>query len=114
MWSEGMNSAVDDFLTHNLPNRLEDLFAWEHDSVPVHILNPPHNERSKAQSGAFIWWPRFWEDAPTQAPYYLRVPACAKKDIVKDLLSMGYGPKEAVRSSKGIENEMKLRKELGA
>jgi hypothetical protein len=113
MWSEGMNSSVDDFLTRSLPNTLEGLFAWNHSSVPKHILNPPHNERSKAQSGAFIWWPRFWEEAPTSAPYFLRIPASAKKDIVKDLLSLGYGPKEAVRSKKGLENEQMLRRELG-
>lgn len=113
MWSEGMNSSVDDFLTRSLPSSLEGLFAWEHSSVPKHILNPPHNERSKAQSGAFIWWPRFWEEAPTSAPYFLRVPASAKKDIVKDLLSLGYGPKEAVRNKKGLENEQKLRRALG-
>ena len=114
MWSEGMNSSVDDFLTRSLPNSLEELFVWSHSSVPKHILNPPHNERSKAQSGAFIWWPRFWEEAPTSSPYFLRIPACAKKDIVKDLLSLGFGPKEAVRSMKGVENEHNLRSELGA
>jgi len=112
LWAEGFNANVDDFLLHQMPATAEGLFS-QHPNAPRFILNPPHNERSKAQSGAFLWWPRFWDDPPHGAPYYLRVAASAKKDIVRDLLSMGFGPKEAVRGIKGLENERSLRAQLG-
>lgn len=112
LWAEGNNANVDDFLLKPIPETAEELFS-QHPDAPRYILNPPHNERSKAQSGAFLWWPRFWEDPPYGAPYYLRVVATAKSDIVSDLLSMGFGPKEAVRGIKGLENERSLRAQLG-
>ncbi|MFQ5802396.1 MAG: FRG domain-containing protein [Candidatus Methylomirabilales bacterium] len=112
LWAEGNNGNVDDFLLHQMPSTADGLFS-QYPDAPVFILNPPHNERSKAQSGAFLWWPRFWDDPPYGAPYYLRVVASAKSDIVRDLLSMGFGPKEAVRGIKGLENERSLRAQLG-
>ena len=112
LWPAGNNTNVDDFLLRSMPDTAEALFS-QHPDAPHQILNPPHNERSKAQSGAFMWWPRFWEDAPYPEPYYLRVVASAKGDIVSDLLSMGFGPKEAVRGKKGLENERSLRAQLG-
>ena len=56
---EGHGSAVDDFSERRMPKHFE-LFDAQHD-IPHMIFNPPHNERSKAQGGAFIWWPKFWE-----------------------------------------------------
>jgi hypothetical protein len=112
LWVEGMNGNVVDFLLHRLPKTADKLFN-DYPNAPVYILNPPHNERSKAQSGAFLWWPRFWEEPPYSAPYFLRVIANAKRDIVRDLLAMGFGPKDAVRGIKGLENERSLRRQLG-
>jgi len=109
---EGNNCNVEDFLIHQLPKTANGLFS-EYPDAPRFILNPPHNERSKAQSGAFLWWPKFWEEPPYADPHYLRVPKEVKKEIVTDLLSMGFGPKEAVRGIKGLENERALRKQLG-
>lgn len=111
LWPEGQNANVDDLLIHQMPETADGLFS-QHPDAPRFILNPPHNERSKAQSGAFFWWPRFWDDPPSGAPYFLRVAAHAKRDIVRDLLSMGFGPKEAVRGAKGLENETLLRADL--
>lgn len=112
LWPEGQNGNVDDFLIHRMPKTADGLFS-NHPDAPRFILNPPHNERSKAQSGAFLWWPKFWEEPPYQSPFFLRVPSDAKTDIVRDLLSMGFGPKEAVRGIDGLKNEQLLRSELG-
>ena len=76
-------------------------------------MNPTHNERSKAQGGAFIWWPRFWEEYPaSRSLAYLRLPAEHKEAIARELLAFGVGPKEAVRGRKGLENERALRANL--
>ena len=112
LWKEGTNANIDDFLLRRMPSTAEGLFSGYQDAT-VHIFNPPPNERSKAQSGAFLWWPRFWDDLPSGAPYYLRIVASAKREIVRDLLSMGFGPKEAVRGVKGLENERSLRSQVG-
>jgi hypothetical protein len=112
LWAEGNIGNLDDFLLCQMPSTADGLFS-EYPDAPVYILNPPHNERSKAQSGAFLWWPRFWDDLPAAGPYYLRVVASAKRDIARDLLSMGFGPKEAVRGIKGLKNESSLRAQLG-
>ena len=111
LWSVGRNANTHDFLLRPLPDNAENLFTGYPDA-PVFILNPPHNERSKAQSGAFYWWPKFWEPPPYGAPYYLRVPRRFKESIVTDLLRMGFGPKDAVRGIKGLQNEQRLRKQL--
>lgn len=112
LWAEGQMGNVDDFLLKPIPETAEGLFS-QHPDAPRFILDPPHNERSKAQSGAFLWWPRFWDDLPYGAPYFLRVYANSKFDIVRDLLSMGFGPKEAIRGIKGLRNEQLLRAQLG-
>ena len=112
LWVEGMSGNVIDFLLRRLPETADRLFS-DYPDAPVYILNPPHNERSKAQSGAFVWWPRFWEEFSHSTPYFLRVIANAKIDIVRDLLAMGFGPKDAVRGIKGLENERSLRAQLG-
>ncbi len=110
-WPEGDCGNVDDFLLKKIPNTTTELFKQDHEYYR-YIINPPHNERSKAQSSAFIWWPKFWEPFSHRTPYYLRVPAYVKEDIVRDLLSMGFGPKEAVRGVKGLQNEQYLRAQL--
>ncbi len=112
LWSVGENANKDDFLIKSLPQKAADLFTGYPDA-PVFILNPPHNERSKAQSGAFYWWPKFWEGPPYNAPYYLRIPKTAKKNIASDLLKLGFGPKDAVRGKQGLKNEKILRHQLG-
>jgi hypothetical protein len=112
LWPVGHNANTVDFLLEEMPSNYEELFTGYPDA-PVFIMNPPHNERSKAQSGAFYWWPKFWEHPSTGAPYYLRIPKNAKKAIVTDLLNMGFGPKDAVRGNKGLQNEHTLRKQLG-
>lgn len=112
LWPVGMNANIEDFLFSPIPDTAEKLFTG-YPLAPVFILNPPHNERSKAQSGAFLWWPEFWNPPPSTAPYYLRIPKDAKKSIVTDLLKMGFGPKDAVRGKKGLQNEQKLRNQLG-
>ena len=112
LWSVGHNANTVDFLLEDLPARSAELFSGYPDA-PVFVLNPPHNERSKAQSGAFYWWPRFWEEPPSGGPYYLRIPKNAKESVVTDLLKMGFGPKDAVRGAKGLENEKRLRSQLG-
>ena len=106
---EGQNARVDDFLQRS-PSRAKEFFNTDHD-VRYMIFNPPHNERSKAQGGGFIWWPKFWEPQTENLPY-LRVPAENKKMIAKELLSFGVGPKEAVRGEKGLQNEKTLIKYL--
>ena len=111
LWEEGRNGNVDNFLLKKLPDTADQFFT-NYPDAPVYILNPPHNERSKAQSGAFIWWPIFWEEPRFGDPYFLRVIAKAKTDIVRDLLSLGFGPKDAVRGIKGLQNEHSLRKQL--
>lgn len=111
-WAAGTNANVDDFMLRELPDTAEALFN-DYPDAPRFILNPPHNERSKAQSGAFYWWPRFWEEPPYGGPHYLRVSADAKHSIVRDLLCMGFGPKDAVRGIQGLRNEQLLRTQVG-
>ena len=111
-WAAGTNANIDDFLLKDLPKTAEKLFT-DYTDAPRFILNPPHNERSKAQSGSFIWWPRFWENPPYGGPHYLRISADAKSSIVRDLLCMGFGPKDAVRGTQGLRNEQLLRSRVG-
>ncbi len=91
---------------------VENIFQVAND-YPVVIKNPPHNERSKAQHGAFMWWREFWNSPRHIQCYYLRIPKEAKRQIVEDLLHLGVGPANIVRGEIGIKNEIKLRKSLG-
>lgn len=106
---EGQGSAVDDFSERTLPKHVN-LFDAQHD-IPHMIFNPPHNERSKAQGGAFVWWPKFWEQ-PESNVYYLRIPKECKLSIAKELLSFGIGPKEIVRGAEGFQCEKNLKKQI--
>lgn len=110
LFNEGGNAIPIDFNSSIEAYSSDDLFTGFHD-VPVFFLNPPHNERSKAQSGAFLWWPRFWKPFPSQI-LYLRVPKENKRTIVKDLLLLNFGPKDIVRGEQGLKNERSLRKSL--
>lgn len=103
---EGQNCRVVDYATSSCP-AADSAFNTEVD-ISYMVFNPPHNERSKAQSGGFIWWPKFWTPLTHNLPY-LRIPKEHKRDIVKELLALGVGPKEAVRGSKGQANEKALR-----
>ena len=110
-WAEGTGGNIDDCLLRSLPASARGFFDG-HPDAPRWILNPPVNERLRAQSGAFLWWPRFWEQPPNP-PLYLRVNAGAKETIARELLSMGFGPKDAVRGMEGLRNERTLREQLG-
>jgi len=112
LWVTGTNGNVDDFILRKMPKSMEGLFAG-FPNAPRYIVNPVHNERSKAQAGGFYWWPEFWKEAPYGAPYYLRVAKHAKSEIVRHLISMDVGPKTAVRGIQGYLNEQRLRQELG-
>lgn len=106
---EGMNCRYVDYSSTVCPDADK---AFDTDSdISYMIFNPPHNERSKAQSGGFIWWPKFWSPLKEGLPY-LRIPKEHKRDIVKELLALGVGPKEAVRGAKGLANEKALRDSL--
>jgi hypothetical protein len=104
---EGQNCMVNDYSEIKpLPSSI-DFFNIKHD-IKCMILNPPHNERSKAQGGSFIWWSKFWEPIKGELPY-LRIPKENKLNIAKELLAFGVGPKESVRGEKGLRNEKSLR-----
>lgn len=107
---EGENAIVQDYL-EKAPSKCDQLFNANHD-VRQMVVNPPHNERSKAQGGGFIWWREFWKPLNGTLPY-LRVPGDCKESIAAELLSIGVGPKEAVRGKKGLDNEKTLRALLG-
>lgn len=111
LFCEGMNSVVHDFSLVNATTLEDELFYGFHEVAPVQVLNPPHNERSKAQAGSFVWWPKFWEPYPGQI-FYLRVPKENKRTIVKELLRTNFGPKDIVRGEKGRANELNLRVQL--
>lgn len=111
LFNEGGNAILEDFSDPSKNFIADELFTGFAD-VPVYFLNPPHNERSKAQAGAFLWWPKFWEPFPGQI-LYLRVPKESKKEIVKELLLLNFGPKDVVRGEKGLVNERRLRDSLG-
>ena len=106
IYVEGQNCVFSDYTKHITPP-LHEIFTAQHD-IKHMVLNPPHNERSKAQGGSFIWWPKFWEPITDGLPY-LRIPKENKKNIAKELLAFGVGPKEAVRGEKGLTNEKILR-----
>jgi len=106
MFYESGNFQVFDYLDTNSPQAAQ-FFDTQHE-VPKMLFNPPHNERSKAQGGGFIWWPKFWEPLNTNL-YYLRIPGDNKLHIAKELLAFGVGPKEAVRGDIGLRNEENLR-----
>lgn len=110
LFVEGMNANSIDFATDPKLFTDEELFTGFPDA-PVFFKNPPHNERSKAQAGAFLWWPKFWESYPGQV-FYLRVLKERKREIVRDLLLHNFGPKDVVRGQKGRINEDLLRSEL--
>lgn len=112
LFSEGMNAVTLDLNREPFPFTTDNLFHGFHDVAPVHVLNPPHNERSKAQYGSFIWWPKFWEELPSQI-FYLRVPKERKRYIAAELLKTNFGPKDIVRGEMGRINELNLREQLG-
>ena len=116
LFHESGNHVVDDFLVKPAPDA-GSFFQNTHGSQLDHLLrmvfNPPHNERSKAQSGGFIWWPKFWEPHCDNALPFLRIPKENKASIAAELLSFGVGPKEAVRGDRGLRNEKNLREQLG-
>lgn len=107
LFNESGNFAVNDYLGETPPISV-DFYTTTHDT-PQLVFNPPHNERSKAQGGGFIWWPKFWEPLDSQI-FYLRIPKDNKIQIARELLAFGTGPKEAVRGKKGLDNEAALRK----
>lgn len=111
LFLEGSNANRVDFNESLSFSTDVDLFTGFPDA-PVYFKNPTHNERSKAQQGSFLWWPRFWETLPGQL-VYLRVPKENKPKIVQELLFLNYGPKDIVRGPKGHENEQSLRSSLG-
>ncbi|MCK4712848.1 MAG: FRG domain-containing protein, partial [Marinosulfonomonas sp.] len=81
-WVEG-TIGVDDFLIRTMPKSDNDFFNNGSDA-PRLIVNPPHNERSKAQAGGFLWWPQFWKSLPEcnnygGNTYHLRIPKAAKR-----------------------------------
>lgn len=108
---ESGNYQVDDFALR-APANTTDFFNSQYHGVGYMAFNPPHNERSKAQGGCYLWWPRFWEPR-TEDLHYFRIPKEAKRRIARELLAFGVGPKEAVRGRKGLENESRLRADLG-
>lgn len=112
LFVEGLNAKTVDFADTTEDINGENLFDAYYKDAPIYFLNPPHNERSKAQSGAFLWWPKFWEPFNGQI-LYLRVLKERKQDIVRELLLLNFGPKDIVRGQKGSANEVALRKSLG-
>lgn len=100
----GANLAMGNFT-------VESIFRY-HGKYPTTIKNPPHNERSKAQNGAFMWWNEF-SKPPDMQYYFLRIPKESKRRIVEELLYLGVGPANIVRGEKGIKNEVSLRHSIG-
>jgi hypothetical protein len=80
---------------------LHDYFPSKHPNTPRLIMGAPHNERLKAQHGAFLWWPRFDADLPLGV-HYLRVCGRAKPSIVRELLSYNIDPRLIVRGNRGV------------
>lgn len=113
LWPEGDSGVSDDYNAMAALPTAQDIFlAQPNTDVNHFILNPTANERSKAQSSAYMWWSEYWKPPPSPS-YYLRVPRDAKLQIVKDLLSFGLGPAALVRGPRGRDLEAQLRKSLG-
>jgi len=111
LFVQGMNANLVDFTTSTPTCRDTELFNGFADA-PVFFMNPTPNERSKAQSGAFLWWPKFWKEYQGQI-LLLRVLKERKREIVRELLLLNFGPKDVVRGQKGQANEERLRNSLG-
>ena len=107
---EGQGCVVDDYSKQEILPTNKELFNAK-DNIPVMIFNPPHNERSKAQGGSFIWWPKFWEQ-PEATVSYLKIPKEYKLAIASELLAFGVGPKEIVRGDEGLKSEINLREQI--
>lgn len=97
-------STVQEYFS--LTNRLE---------YPRTVITESENTRQISQDGHFIFQTEFEKPITNWAghkPFFFVIPGKSKKDILRELYSLGYTPKKIIRGKKGIDAHNKLKKEL--
>lgn len=87
-----------------------------HPDVLRTVIVEAESERQLSQDGHFIFTPQFENPITSyfnQKPFFFIIPGDCKKDIARELYSLGYTPKKIVRGSKGINAHQILRADLG-
>ncbi len=98
-------------------SNVEDYFSMDkHIEYPRTVVTESENTRQLAQDGHFIFSPNF-EQPITQwvgpKPFFFVIPGDCKKNILRELYSLGYTPKKILRGHKSDEAQERLKAELG-
>jgi hypothetical protein len=79
------------------------------------VITEDENTRQISQDGHFIFSPKFEEPITKWAgpkPFFFVIPKESKKDISRELYSLGYSPKKILRGQKSIDAQEKFKKLL--
>ena len=79
------------------------------------MITEDENTRQLAQDGHFIFSPYF-ENPITEwtgpKPFFFVIPGECKKDILRELYSLGYTPRKILRGRKSVDAQKRLKTEL--
>jgi len=87
----------------------------QHLEYPRTVITETENTRQLAQDGHYIFSPNFelpitkWTGP---APFFFVIPGECKKDILRELYSLGYTPKKILRGQKSINAQSRLKASL--
>lgn len=87
----------------------------KHLEYPRTVITETENTRQLAQDGHFMFSPYFENPITEWAgskPFFFVIPGDCKKDISRELYSLGYTPKKILRGQKGIDAHNRLKAEL--
>lgn len=98
--------------TDPVASTIEELFRVEKDPIRI-WRSPTRNERLLAQDGLFLWAPAFDEPYNVGQRFKFRVSAEAKKDILRELYSIGYTAERLVRGKKGVQAHERICAAIG-
>lgn len=87
----------------------------KHLEYPRTVITETENTRQLAQDGHFIFSPYF-ENTITEwagpKPFFFVIPGESKKDILRELYSLGYTPRKILRGQKSVDAQKQLKTEL--
>lgn len=87
----------------------------KHLKYPRTVITETESTRQLSQDGHFIFSPYFENPITEWAgpkPFFFVIPKDYKKEILRELYSLGYTPKKILRGRKGIDAQKKLKDEL--
>ena len=95
---------------------VDEYFSLSSDlEYPRTVITETENTRQLAQDGHFIFSPNFElliKNWAGPEPFFFVIPGECKKDILRELYSLGYTPKKILRGHKSINAQNRLKTEL--